>query len=224
MNSPVPLLALDGPAGAGKGTVSLALARHLGWHRLESGALYRTVALLALEAGLPAEDGPGQAALARDLKLLFRDKQVLLDGRDVRRELARDDIGKRSSVLAALPEVRKNLVPLQRSFLRPPGLVAEGRDMGTVIFPQASLKIFLTATLKTRAQRRFQQLKTKGHNVILDEVQRDMEQRDLRDQKRKASPLLPAADAISVDSTRLSPEAVVAIILRLWEQRETGRA
>ena len=224
MSESVPLLALDGPAGAGKGVVSMELAQHLGWHRLESGALYRVVALLALEAGLSPQDASGQAALARDLELRFEGDKVLLAGRQVQAALAREEIGKRSSVLAALPQVRQSLAPLQRNFRRPPGLVAEGRDMGTVIFPEASLKIFLTASPEVRAERRFEQLKTKGDNVILAAVRQEMEQRDFRDQQRSISPLRPAADAILVDSTRLSPGQVVEKILHLWEQCATGRA
>jgi len=223
-SSSSPVLTVDGPSGSGKGTVSRALARHTGWHLLDSGALYRLVALAGLKAGLPAHDAARHAELARTMRVEFgasadAEEQIRLDGCDVSGEIRSETAGQGASRVAAWPEVRTALLTRQRGFARPPGLVADGRDMGTVVFPGADLKIFLTATPEERARRRYKQLKDKGSDVSLAALSREIAERDLRDQTRKVAPLRPAPDAQLIDSTTLSVEAVVARVLELGAER-----
>lgn len=218
------ILTIDGPSGSGKGTISRAVARHLGWHLLDSGALYRLVALAGHKAGLPADDVAGHAGLAASMQVAFEvapdgGELVRLDGRDVTLEIRSEEAGKGASRVAAWPPVRAALLERQRAFAQPPGLVADGRDMGTVVFPHADLKIFLTATPEERARRRHKQLKDKGCDVSLPALSREIAERDLRDQTRQVAPLRPAADAEQLDSTGLNIEAVVARVLELGVAR-----
>jgi cytidylate kinase len=218
-----PVLAIDGPSGSGKGTVSRRVAAALGWHLLDSGALYRVLALAAQVAGIPASAPTRLEALARGLEVEFGDlggdECIRLDGRDVTRAARTEECGNRASELAIIPEVRAGLKDLQRGFRRPPGLVADGRDMGTVIFPDAGLKIFLTASAAERAQRRYNQLKQQGLNASLDALFRDIAARDDRDHNRAVSPLQPAADAVRLDTTGMGIGQVVAHVLELARQR-----
>jgi CMP/dCMP kinase len=219
-----PVLTVDGPSGSGKGTVSRALARHTGWHLLDSGALYRLVALAGAAAGLPPDAAARHAELARAMQVEFGsradgEERVLLDGRDVSGEIRSETAGQGASRVAAWPEVRTALLARQRAFARPPGLVADGRDMGTVVFPRADLKIFLTATPEERALRRYKQLKDKGSDVSLAALSREIAERDLRDQTRQVAPLRPAPDACVIDSTALTVNAVVARVLELLAAR-----
>jgi len=219
-----PVVTVDGPSGSGKGTVSRAIARRTGWRLLDSGALYRLVALAGAGAGLPADDVAAHAALARSMKVEFGSRAdgeelVRLDGRDVSGELRSERAGAGASRVAAWPEVRTALLTRQRAFARPPGLVADGRDMGTVVFPRAPLKIFLTATPEERALRRYKQLKDKGSDVSLPALSREIAERDLRDQTRQVAPLRPAPDAEVIDSTGLTVEAVVARVMELLAAR-----
>lgn len=214
----VPVLTIDGPSGAGKGTVSRALAKRLGWHFLDSGALYRALALSAMAQGIPPEDEDRVAALAAQMQLEFggqSGERVLVDGRDVTDLLATEECGRVASKIAALAKVRQALLEKQRAFRQAPGLVADGRDMGTVVFPDAPYKVFLTATLKERARRRFLQLKAQGLDVNLDQIIKDLEERDRRDRERKQAPLVPAQDAVIIDSSDLCVEEVVDRILAL---------
>jgi cytidylate kinase len=222
--SPCPILTVDGPSGSGKGTVSRTVARRTGWHLLDSGALYRLVALAGSAAGLAPDDMARHAGLARSMQVEFGsrpdgEEQVRLDGRDVSGELRSEAAGAGASRVAAWPEVRTALLSRQRAFARPPGLVADGRDMGTVVFPEAALKIFLTATPEERALRRYKQLKDKGSDVSLPALSREIAERDRRDQTRKVAPLHPAPDAQQIDSTSLSVDAVVARVLELLAAR-----
>lgn len=214
-----PVVAIDGPVGSGKGTISSRLAARLGWHLLDSGALYRLVALKALEAGWDGASTEAVVALARGLDIRFefdgRRSHALLAGRDVSTDIRREEVGRLASRVAAIPEVRKTLVTRQRAFRQPPGLVADGRDMGTVIFPDAQLKIFLTASAETRAMRRYKQLKEKGESVNLSRLFREVEQRDLLDTSREVAPLKPAEDAIILDSTALDINEVIQKIFEL---------
>jgi cytidylate kinase len=215
---------VDGPSGSGKGTVSRAVARRTGWHLLDSGALYRLAALAGGEAGLPREDAAAHAELARSMQVEFGsrpdgEEQVRLNGRDVSGELRSEVAGAGASRVAAWPQVRTALLTRQRAFARPPGLVADGRDMGTVVFPQAPLKIFLTATPEERALRRYKQLKDKGSDVSLAALSREIAERDLRDQTRQVAPLRPAPDAQLIDSTGVTVEAVVARVMELLAAR-----
>jgi len=218
------VIAIDGPSGSGKGTVARLLAERLGWHLLDSGALYRLVALAGASRELPPGDEPGHAALAAALDARFEVdasgvERVLLDGRDVTRQLRAESTGNMASVVAAMPAVRAALFERQRGFATPPGLVADGRDMGTVIFPAAGLKVFLTASAEERAHRRHKQLKEKGLAANLAALSQEILERDQRDAARMTAPLKPAADAVLIDSTGVPVEAVVQRILDLARSR-----
>jgi cytidylate kinase len=220
----VPVVAIDGPTGSGKGTVSRALARRLGWHLLDSGALYRLVALAAERHGVPLEDIGALVGVAEGMDICFaaaaEEESILLDGDEVTAALRTEARGLEASRVGAIPLVRSALLRRQREFARSPGLVADGRDMGTVVFPDALLKVFLTAAPEERARRRHKQLKEKGIDVSLAGLSREIIERDQRDAGRRIAPLQPAADARLLDSTGLTAEEVVERILS-W-LRETG--
>jgi len=220
----MPIVTIDGPSGSGKGTISRAVARQVGWHLLDSGALYRLVALAGAAAGVPPLDEPAHATLARRMDVVFTaapdgSERVTLEGRDVTAAIRSEEAGQGASRVAAWPSVRAALLGRQRAFATPPGLVADGRDMGTVVFPGANLKIFLTATPRERALRRHKQLKDKGSDVSLPALSREIAERDLRDQTREVAPLKAAPDACVIDSTGLSVEAVVQRVLELGAAR-----
>lgn len=219
-----PILTIDGPSGSGKGTISRAVAHQLGWHLLDSGALYRLVALAGARAGLGADDPAAHARLATTMDVRFGteasgSERVLLDGEDVAYQIRSETAGQGASRVAAWPEVRAALLTRQRAFARPPGLVADGRDMGTVVFPAALLKIFLTATPAERALRRHKQLKDKGSDVSLAGLSREIAERDLRDETRQVAPLKAAPDACVIDSTGLEVGTVVQRVLELGVAR-----
>ena len=216
----VPVIAIDGPSGSGKGTVCRILSERLGWHLLDSGALYRLTALAGAARGLDPADEPGHAAVAAGLDARFEvneagGERVLLDGRDVTRELRAEVTGNMASVVAVMPSVRAALLERQRAYAVPPGLVADGRDMGTVVFPAAGLKVFLTASAEERARRRYNQLKEKGLAANLAGLSQEILERDRRDSARSVAPLKPAADAVVIDSTGVSVDDVVDRILAL---------
>ncbi|MBN9206508.1 bifunctional 3-phosphoshikimate 1-carboxyvinyltransferase/cytidylate kinase [Methylibium petroleiphilum] len=213
----VPVLTVDGPTASGKGTLGSALAERLGYHHLDSGALYRATALAALRHGVPAGDETAVAAIARTLPLRFENQQTLLAGEDVSDELRHEAVGSLASQIAALPAVRQALVELQLAFRRLPGLVADGRDMGTVIFPGAALKVFLTANSEQRASRRHKQLISKGISANIESLRADLEARDARDQHRSVAPLKPAQDARLLDNSALSVETSVDQVLDWWD-------
>jgi cytidylate kinase len=220
----IPVVTIDGPSGSGKGTISRLVARHAGWHLLDSGALYRLVAYAGLGRGLDPADVEGHAGLARDMQVVFGvgadgGERVLLDGRDVTQAIRTEAAGQGASRVAAWAPVRTALLERQRAFARPPGLVADGRDMGTVVFPHAALKVYLTASAEERALRRYKQLKDKGSGVSLSALSREIAARDARDRTRAVAPLAAAADAESIDSTGLSIEAVVDRVLELGVRR-----
>ena len=214
----VPVIALDGPSGSGKGTVAQALADKLDWHYLESGALYRVLGLLAHREGIASDDAPGNkavaklVALARGLELTFKDGAVFLGAEEIGDQIRTEQAGDRASKVAPLPEVRAALMEWQRQCARRPGLVADGRDMGTVVFPNAQCKIFLTASAEARAKRRFIQLKGKGFDVNIRQLVREIAERDQRDLNRSVSPLKRADDAFELDTTELSIDEVMAAI------------
>lgn len=211
--SMVPVIAIDGPSGSGKGTISQLLAARLGWHFLDSGALYRALGLAAHARGIALDAEPELAALAARLELRFEGERILLDQRDVSDEIRTETSGNAASKVAALPAVRAALLDWQRDQARAPGLVADGRDMGSVVFPHAPLKLFLTASAEERAQRRYKQLKGKGFDVSLSSLVEEIEERDRRDRSRSVAPLRPAADAIELDSTGLSIQEVFDRVL-----------
>ncbi len=217
--SSVPVIAIDGPGGSGKGTVTTRLARHLGWHFLDSGALYRLTALAAMSQQVDLNNETLVGEVAANLDIHFQttagDVITMLDGKDVSGRLRHEDTGAVASRIATIPAVRAALAGRQRLFRQPPGLVADGRDMGTVIFPDAKLKIFLTASAEIRAQRRYKQLKDKGESVNLTRLFREIKARDLRDQSRSIAPLRPAEDAVIIDSTSLSIDEVFDKVLSL---------
>jgi cytidylate kinase len=217
---PVPVIAIDGPSGSGKGVVSRRVAQRLGWHLLDSGALYRLVALAGLRRGLAPTDEAAYAAVAATLDARFEpdlrdEERILLDGRAVTAELRTESAGAEASRVAAMPGVRAALLERQRAFAQPPGLVADGRDMGTVVFPAAGLKVFLLASADERAARRHKQLKDKGMDVNLADLSRDIRLRDERDANRAVAPLRPAGDAVVIDSTTLTIDEVVARVVEL---------
>lgn len=219
----VPAITIDGPAGAGKGTVAALVAERLGWHLLDSGALYRVVALAALRRDADSMQGDAVAAIAGELAISFQAGRVIVDGADETLAIRRPEVDAAASKLAALPPVRAALFDLQRGFLEPPGLVAEGRDMGTVVFPDAPLKVFLTASAKERAERRYRQLKDRQPSVTLGVLFEAIEERDRRDRNRAVSPLVPAPDATTIDSTAMSIEEVAHTVLALAAERGMGR-
>lgn len=218
-----PVLAIDGPSGAGKGAVSAAVARRLGWNALDSGAVYRSVALAALERDVSADDEAALVELTRNVHLTFRAGEggidVYLDDRDVGDSLRTEAVSVMASRVAAIPAVRAELLELQRACRAMPGLVADGRDMGTIVFPDAELKVFLEASVEERAKRRYKQLKEKGESVMLSRLFRDMQARDRRDRERAVAPTVPASDAVVVDSTHLSLEQVIEHVVGLARQR-----
>ena len=213
MTGAAPVICIDGPSGAGKGTLSQRLATDLGWHLLDSGALYRVVGFAGRLAAVSLEDSDAVAGIARSLDVDFRPTEggvsVWLAGEDVTAHLRTEEGGRDASTVAALPAVREALLLRQQELARPPGLIADGRDMGTVVFPRAPLKIFLTASAEARAERRFHQLQGMGESVSLARLLTDIQQRDARDQSRTVSPLVPAEDAIIIDSTALSANEVL---------------
>jgi len=218
VNEPVPVIAIDGPSGSGKGTIAHRVAKALGWHLLDSGALYRLVALSAAKAGVALDDAQGLAELARTLDVRFDSskdgsERIRLDGEDVTLDVRIEETGAGASTVAAIPAVREALLERQRAFQQAPGLVADGRDMGTNVFADAALKIFLTASAEERARRRHKQLKDKGMDVSLAALSRDIEDRDRRDSERSVAPLRPAKDARVLDSSGQSIEAVTQIVL-----------
>jgi CMP/dCMP kinase len=212
-----PVVTIDGPSGSGKGTVGRLLAQRLGWHYLDSGVLYRLVALTALRRNVDLRDAAGLAAVAASLDVRFTPAaagdRIYLEGSDVSVELRTERAGDAASKVAAVPEVRTALLTRQREFAVAPGLVTDGRDMGTVVFPDALLKVVLTASAEARAMRRHKQLKEKGIDVSLPDLSWDIAQRDARDANRTVAPFKPAPDAQVIDSTSLAPEEVVAHIL-----------
>ena len=208
-----PVIAVDGPAASGKGTIAQGVARALGFHYLDSGSLYRLVALKALQAGIPLEDGPRLAQAAAGMTTAFPQERIELDGADVTAAIRSPAISAAASQVAVFPEVRRALLARQRAFRRPPGLVADGRDMGTVVFPDALPKVYVTASAEERARRRYKQLIEKGNPVTLAGLLREIQERDARDSARAAAPLRTAADAIVLDTTDMSIDASVAFVL-----------
>jgi len=207
-----PVIAIDGPSASGKGTVAELVARGLGFHYLDSGALYRVVALAALEVGVNLEDELRISNIALNINVKFN-RGVRLDGKDVSDAIRDEMISSAASRVAALPQVRQALLARQRAFRRPPGLVADGRDMGSVVFPDAVLKIFLTATPEARADRRYKQLMGKGLSANMNTLLQDIRDRDARDSARAVAPLQKCADAIYLDTTALTVDAVVAEVM-----------
>ena len=218
----VPVICIDGPTASGKGTLASLLAAQLGYHFLDSGALYRITGLAALQAGLKLDSAHESqiAKLARGLAIEFNGEQVLLDGHDISETIRQEDAGMNASKVSVLPEVRKALMALQHSFRKLPGLVADGRDMGTVIFPDAALKVFLTASADMRAQRRHSQLISKGISATLPDLRADLQARDERDMSRSVAPLKPAQDAKLLDNSEISIDSSLAQVLNWWQSKQ----
>ncbi|MGH8509835.1 MAG: (d)CMP kinase [Gammaproteobacteria bacterium] len=228
----IPVIAIDGPSGTGKGSLGVRLARTLGWHFLDSGALYRTVGWLAMRGAVVFDDVERLAHLAARIGVEFRDAapgseevRVICRGEDVTRSIRSEACAHAASEIAALPAVRAALLAQQRSFRQPPGLVADGRDMGTVVFPDAGLKIYLSASREERAERRYKQLKDQGVNVNLHDLLEGIAERDARDSERGASPLRTAPDAVIIDTTRLDLGAVFERVIYLLDMcdRRAGK-
>jgi cytidylate kinase len=218
MKNSVPVITIDGPTASGKGTVAHRVAQALGWGVLDSGALYRLTALSVLQRGGDSADPQAVARIAESLEVVFHAKGILLEGREVSELIRQEEVGNLASRLAPNPALRAALLERQRAFRRPPGLVADGRDMGTIVFQDADLKIFLVADVRARAQRRCKQLIEKGISANLEDLLADMRERDARDIERAVAPLLPAQDAHVVDSSTLTIEQTVQSILDLWSR------
>lgn len=209
----IPVVTIDGPSGAGKGTVASLVAHSKGWHLLDSGALYRIIAVAGLARGMDLADVASLVALSTQLEIVFADGKVMVDGADLTDGIRTEEAGNSASQVAALPPVREAILTLQQSFRKAPGLVADGRDMGTVVFPDAPVKVFLDASAEARAERRYNQLKNKGLGVNLRALLEQIQERDARDRNRAVAPLKPAEDALIIDSTHMSIDEVVAMVM-----------
>jgi cytidylate kinase len=221
-----PVIAIDGPAASGKGTVAQGVARALGFHYLDSGALYRLVALLALRRNVSPDDGPRLAELARRLDVVFESGAVRLGGADVSEAIRQEEVSAAASRVAIHPEVRDALLARQRTFRQPPGLVADGRDMGTVVFKDAPVKVFVTASAEERARRRHKQLIEKGISISIESLLRDIRDRDARDGNRATAPLKPAPDAVILDTTDMTIDSAIAFVLdrhRMQAAEDNGK-
>ncbi|MFD2177389.1 (d)CMP kinase [Veronia pacifica] len=223
MSTQAPIITVDGPSGAGKGTLCMLLAKALGWHLLDSGAIYRVLALAAIHHGVDTESEDALVPLASHLDVTFKAEgdlvKVILEGEDVSKTLRTEEVGNAASKVAALPRVREALLRRQRAFSDQPGLVADGRDMGTVVFPKAEAKIFLDASAEERAKRRQNQLQQKGLDVNFDRLLSEIQERDDRDRNRAVAPLRPADDALVLDSTSLNIEQVLEQSLAYIKER-----
>jgi len=219
-----PVIAIDGPTASGKGTIAQRVAQALGWSVLDSGSLYRLTALACLDDGVDPADEAAVAQAARGLDVRFDGGRIFLSEQDVTERIRAEVVGNLASQVAVLGDVRKALLDRQRAFRRAPGLVADGRDMGTVVFPDAPLKVFLVADVAARAQRRCKQLKEKGISANLASLMQDMEERDARDRTRSNAPLVAAPDAHTVDSSNLSIDATVDAVLGLWSKLVSSKA
>ncbi len=218
----VPVLTIDGPSGAGKGTVSRIVAKKLGWNYLDSGSIYRSlaIALLGQNTDMANVDEILKVARSMDLAFVCSDElAVKLNGIDITSQLGTETTGKMASIVAAIPEVRQILLQKQKDFKKPPGLVADGRDMGTVVFPDAEIKVFLTASAAERALRRYKQLIEKGVDVNIQQITREIEERDCRDKERSTAPLAQADDALFIDSSSMTIENVIDEVLSLVPQQ-----
>ncbi len=224
MNEKIPLITVDGPSGAGKGTVAQIVAEQLGWNFLDSGAIYRVLAVATIHHGISPEEEENIIPLASHLDVEFKivdkgEPRIILEGEDVTGNIREEEIGLLASKVAAYPRVREALLRRQRAFKEAPGLLADGRDMGTVVFPDAPVKIFLTATAEERAQRRMIQLQQKGIDVKIERLLTDIRRRDEQDQNRSVAPLVPAEDALLIDSTELTIEQVVEKVLNYANEK-----
>lgn len=212
----IPVITLDGPAASGKGTIAERVAAALGFHYLDSGALYRIATLASLKAGVSLEDAEALTAVAEKLAPVFKDGHIYLDGEDVTLAIRSEEVSAATSRVAVIPGVRSALFELQKKTAQLPGLVADGRDMGTVVFPDAPLKVFMTATARVRAERRYKQLLARGEAADLEALTADLEERDRRDSKRATAPLKPAEDARILDTSEMGIEEVVKKVLTWW--------
>ena len=219
----VPVITIDGPTASGKGTVAHRVASALGWQVLDSGALYRLTALAVLERGVDPGDAQAVSLIPANLNIQFHERGILLDGQEVSERIRHEAIGNLASQIAPIPALRAALLERQRAFRVPPGLVADGRDMGTIVFPDATLKIFLVADVEARAKRRCNQLIEKGISANLDDLLQDMRERDARDTQRSVAPLVPAQDAHTVDSSNLTIDQTVQAIMDLWSMVASKR-
>ena len=222
MENPHPVIAIDGPSASGKGTVAERVAARLGFHYLDSGALYRLTTLQALRRQVPLDDAPALAGVARGLEISFRDNKLWLADEDVTEAVRTEAVSSATSRVAASPQVRTALLARQRDFRRSPGLVADGRDMGSVVFPDATLKVFLTADLATRAQRRHKQLMGKGMCAKMPDVVEELRQRDARDSARPVAPLRHYPDALFLDTTPLTIDQAVEQVVAWYRERARG--
>lgn len=213
------IITIDGPSGSGKGTISQRVAQQLGWHFLDSGALYRLLGLAVSRKGVELDEVDRIADIAKTMSVQFENARILLDGDDVTDTIRTETAGNNASKVAAIPQIRAALLAWQRDYAKPPGLVADGRDMGSVVFPDAELKIFLTASAEERAKRRYKQLKEKGLDVNVRNLTVEIEERDQRDMNRSVAPLVAAEGALELDSTSLSIEEVLDIVLKEAEKR-----
>ena len=217
-NSNIPVIAIDGPTASGKGTVAHKVADRLGFHYLDSGALYRLTALMALRRDTPLTDEHALAKIAEHLPASFTGGEILLANENVTHAIRAEEVGNMASKIAALPAVRQALFSLQLGFRKPPGLVADGRDMGTVIFPHARLKVFLTASVEARAQRRYKQLIDKGFSASMQDLLSDLQARDDRDTNRAIAPLIPAEGAFILDTSNMTADEAIDEVLRQYAQ------